>query len=189
MVALLLVLASCRGPERIPRDEMEEIFYLMFIRDQQLKQDASLRRQADTTLVYEGIFEAFGYDTDDYLHSLNYYLEEPAKMEKIMGNVAARLDKEAGEARKAVELERWQQRMLAIYGQKPDTTHLPKLPPRPVDTLRVRFEGDSVFFHKRVDSLQLVPQDSLLYFCDSLVFETDSLAIPADSLVVPTDSL
>ncbi|MBO4633971.1 MAG: DUF4296 domain-containing protein [Bacteroidales bacterium] len=182
VLVLLLAAVSCRGPKRIPRDDMEEIFYQMFLQDQQIKQTPKLKKQADTMLVYEGIFESLGYNTDDYLHSLRYYLEEPEKMEKVMGAVASRLDKDVELAKKAVELERWQQKMLAIYRQHPDTTRAPKQGPRIVDTLRVRFEGDSVYLYKPIDSLQLVPQDSLLYFCDSLVFEADTLVSPVDSL-------
>ena len=168
-IALLLVLAvSCRGPETIPRKEMEEIFYLMFLQDQQIKLDYQLRRQTDTTLVYEGIFEAYGYDTDDYLHSLQYYLEEPEKMEKVMDAVADRLERESGLTQKAIDLERWQKKMLGIYRKQLDTTHFPKQGPRPADTLKVRFEGDSVFLHKVLDSLMLVPQDSLIFYRDSL---------------------
>ena len=136
-IALLLLLAlSCRGPRLIEREEMEEIMYQMFLQDQQIKQDNQLQRQADTSLVYEGIFRSMGYNTDDYRFSLDYYLEEPARMEKVM---------------------------LAIYNHRPDTSLRPKPPVRPVDTLHVRFDGDSAYLHKPVDSLQLVPQDSLLY--------------------------
>lgn len=167
LLALALVL-SCRGPKLIEREEMEQIFYEMLLQDQLVKQNHTLKRQADTSLVYEGIFEAHGYTTDDYLYSLKYYLEEPARMEKVMGNVAQRLDGERKEVRGVLELNRWRERMLAIYAQKPDTSRRPQPPVRPVDTLHVRFAGDSVYLHKEPDSLDLVPKDSLLFVRDSL---------------------
>ena len=189
---LLVVLAgvvSCRGPKRIPRKEMEEIFYLMFLQDQQIKQTQALRKQADTMLVYEGIFEAYGYDTDDYLHSLQYYLEEPEKMEKVMDAVADRLEKESGLTQKAIDLERWRKKLMGIYLLPYDTSRAPKQGPRLVDTLKVRFDGDSVYLHKVLDSLMLLPQDSLIFYRDSLPEPADTLAVPADTLLTQRDSL
>ena len=163
-IALLLLLAlSCRGPRLIEREEMEEIVYQMFLQDQQIKQDNQLQRQADTSLVYEGIFQSMGYNTDDYRFSLDYYLEEPVRMEKVMDAVADRLEQEKADVKKLLELEKWRSKMLAIYNHRPDTSLRPQPPVRPVDTLHVRFDGDSAYLHKPVDSLQLVPQDSLLY--------------------------
>ena len=81
-IVLVLVMAAACGPHRIPRDDMEDILYRMLVQDQQIKQNPQLRRQADTMLVYEGIFQAYGFNTDDFLYSLEYYLEEPARMEK-----------------------------------------------------------------------------------------------------------
>lgn len=173
--ALLAALAVCScGPRQIPKDDMEEIFYLMFLQDQKIKQDRSLKNMADTTLVYEGILESLGYDTDDYLFSLKEYLEEPAKMEKIMGSVASRLEKELKGVKKDIELERWRDKMLSIYRMKPDTSKRPWPPVRPVDTLKIRFDGDSVYMHKVVDSLKLIPRDSLLFLRDTTTVEADT---------------
>ena len=85
-IVLVLMLAVSCGPRKIPRDDMEKIMADILLQDQQIKQDHKLRKEADTTLVYEGIFEAYDYDTDDFLYSLEYYLEDPARMEKLKEN-------------------------------------------------------------------------------------------------------
>ncbi|MBQ9410746.1 MAG: DUF4296 domain-containing protein [Bacteroidales bacterium] len=180
-LCLLLALSAC-GPRRIPKGDMEDIFYLMFLQDQKIKQDRSLKQMADTSLVYEGILESKGYDTDDYLYSLHEYLAEPEKMEKIMGNVAERLEKELKVVRSEVELEKWRDKMLSIYRKQIDTSKFPKPRVRPVDTLKVRFDGDSAYMHKEIDSLKLIPRDSL-------IFLRDTLDVPADTLLEVTDSL
>ncbi|MBR0246625.1 MAG: DUF4296 domain-containing protein [Bacteroidales bacterium] len=166
IVLAVLLVAAC-GPHRIPRDDMEDIMYRMLIQDQQVRQDPVLRRQADTSLVYEGIFEAYGYNTDDFLYSLEYYLEEPARMEKVMDAVAGRLDKEAKGVKAEIDLQRWREKMLKIYGMAPDTTW-PKPPVRPVDTLLVRMGRDTVQLVLPPDSLPEYPKDSLLFVRDSL---------------------
>lgn len=187
VLAALLAFSAC-GPRRIPKDDMEDIFYLMFLQDQKIKQDRSLKQMADTSLVYAGILESKGYDTDDYLYTLHQYLAEPEDMEKIMGNVAERIEKELKVVRSEVALEAWRDRMLAIYNKKIDTTKFPKPRIRPVDTLKVRFDGDSAYMHKVVDSLKLIPRDSLIFLRDTLEVKADTLAVP-DSLSVQKDSL
>jgi len=163
-IALLLLLAlSCQGPRLIEREQMEEICYQMFLQDQQIRQSPSMRRQADTSLVYEGIFQSFGYDTEDFRYSLEYYLAEANRMEKVMGAVASRLEREQADVKKQISLEQWRRKMLSIYHAKVDTASLPQQQPRTVDTLRVRFDRDSVYLHKVLDSLDLVSADSLLF--------------------------
>lgn len=166
-IALAVLLVAACGPHRIPRDDMEDILYRMLVQDQQLKQDMQLRKQADTSLVYEGIFEAYGFTTDDFLYSLEYYLEEPARMEKVMEKVADRLGAEAKVLQKEIDLDNWRAKMLRIYKMEPDTTW-PKPPVRPVDTLLVRMGKDTVQLVLPSDSLPEYPQDSLLFVRDSL---------------------
>ena len=163
IMALLLVLAavSCRGPRVIPRKDMVQVMRELLLQEQQLRMNMP-GRKVDTLLVYEGIFQAHGYNTDDFRRSLDYYLQEPLRMEKVMGEVAEGLEKEADVYRKKVELDRWTEQLMRIYGKKVDTT-APRPRVRPVDTLKVRFDDDSVYLHKELDSLSLVPRDSLLY--------------------------
>ena len=147
---------------------MEDIMYQVLLQDQQIKYDHKLRAQADTCLVYEAIFEEYGYDTDDFLYSLEYYLAEPAKFEKIMERVGDRLDKEASEVRAQVRQMQWKGRLMRIYNIQPDTSRHPQPRVRPVDTLPLRFGGDSLRVVTPWDSLLHVPQDSLLFVRDSL---------------------
>ena len=160
---LILLLALSCGPRRISRDNMVEIMYQMLVQDQQIKYDQQLRKQADTSLVYEAIFEEYGYDTDDFLYSLEYYLAEPAKFEKIMEKVGDRLDKELSVVRADVRLMQWREKLMRIYNTQPDTSHRPLPRVRPVDTLPLRFGDDSLRVVTPWDSLLHVPQDSMLF--------------------------
>ena len=147
-IALLVLLVAACGPRKIPRDDMERIMADMLIQDQQIKQDRKLQKQADTSLVYEGIFEQYGYDTDDFIYSVEYYLEDPSRMEKIMGTVAARMEKEAKQAGVEAEQEEWQKKFMKIYQMKVDVNRRPQPPVSAVDTLPVRMQQDSVIFVK-----------------------------------------
>ena len=147
IVCLLVLVVSChKGPQRIPRGDMEEIMQQILLQDQYLKQHQELRKQADSSLVYEGVFESFGYDTDDFLYSLEYYLEDATRMEKIMEKVESRLMEKAKEAEKEVKEENWRNGFLRIWGLRPDSTHLPQ-PSSTLDTLYLQFNKDSLLYH------------------------------------------
>lgn len=137
--------------------------YQMLVQDQQIKYDQQLRKQADTSLVYEAIFQEYGYDTDDFLYSLEYYLAEPAKFEKIMEKVGDRLDKEVSVVRAEVRQMQWREKLMRIYNMQPDTSRRPLPRVRPVDTLPLRYGGDSLRVVTPWDSLLHVPQDSMLF--------------------------
>lgn len=147
LLVLFVLAVSCkRGPERISRGEMEEVMYQILMQDQYLKQNSHLRKYADTTLVYEGIFEQMGYDTDDFLASLEYYLQDPTRMEAIMNKVADRLEKESELVGEELREENWRQNYLRLYSLRPDIFHQPQPRPNAVDSLYVQFHKDSLFY-------------------------------------------
>ena len=129
MVPFVLAVSCHRGPERIPRDEMEEIMHEILLQDQYLKVTSAPKRLVDTTLVYEGIFEQYGYDTDDFLLSLEYYLEDPSRMEQLMEKVEDRLNKEAKGVAEELKAQNWRNDFMRIYKLRPDSTHLPQPSP------------------------------------------------------------
>ncbi len=147
-LCLLALAVSCdRGPERIPRGEMEEIMQKILMQDQYIKQHLEVRRQADTMLVYEGIFEQYGYDTDDFLTSLEYYLEDPARMEKVMEKVEKRLKDQLKVVLKELEQENWRKSFLRLYSLNPNIHSQPQPRKSAVDTLYLQFNKDSLLYH------------------------------------------
>ena len=161
-ILFVMLLAAACGPQRIPRDDMENIMYDILVQDQQIKLDRELKKPADTSLVYEAIFEEYGFDTDDYLYSLEYYLENPSKMEKIMDAVADRLEREAKEVAGEIRFDEWRKGYFRIYNMKVDTTRRPRPRVRQVDTLHVRFDNDRVYLYT-VDSISMKDLDTLLF--------------------------
>lgn len=123
---LVLLLTACQHrAERIPREDMVEIYSEMFMRDQIIRTSAEYRKVADTSLVYEGIFRAHGYTTDDFLYSVRYYLRDPNRMAKIMEEVSARMNRIARSLEDEVN-EYDQQRLLLAIFNKPVNTSLPR---------------------------------------------------------------
>lgn len=149
IVCLVALAVSChRGPERISRGDMEEIMMQVLLQDQYVKQHSENRRQYDTVLVYEGIFEQFGYDTDDFLASLNYYLGDPSRMAKIMESVENRLERKLPEIEKELDEFDWKQGYMRIWGLKPEVSRLPQPSSTSAfDTLYIQFHKDSLTYH------------------------------------------
>ena len=94
IVLVLAAAAACRGPRVIPKDTLTDIYTEMFIADQVVRDLDIPRPQMDTMLLYEAIFEKYGYDTDDYMNSLRHYLRDPERFAKVFEGVAKRLEGE-----------------------------------------------------------------------------------------------
>ena len=190
-LAVGLSLASCGKKERvIPREKMAEIYAEMYVLDQWLDENRSLRREADTSLVYAPVLDKYGYTYDDYLNSVNVYMKDPTRYSRIL------------------------RRTSEILGSR--LTELKVEKKAPEDALKESRRLDSLrnLIHLNLDSLmnsmvRTAPSDSLVTVLDSLgfvdfrfvqtsdttydgpamVIRRDSLAVAADSLVVLTDTL
>ncbi len=190
-LVLGLLLASCGKKERvIPKEKMAEIYAERYVLDQWLDDNRSLRREADTSLVYAPVLEKYGYTYDDYLNSVNAYMKDPTRYSRIL------------------------RRTSEILGDR--LTELKAEKKAQEDALKESRRLDSLrnLVHLNVDSLmnsmvRTNPSDSLVAALDSLglvdfrfvqtsdttydgpamVIRTDSLAVAADSLVVAADSL
>lgn len=187
LCALALLAASCkRGPRVIPRGELIEIYADMYLADQFIREDYDLRRQADTLLVYEGILQKWGYNTDDYLYTVDVYLRDPERFAKLLSKTSDLLSARSIQVDREIRREEWREKYLGMDGKK-------------LDVILKPFSKDGVFLGwGRVERdtvsdawFQLVPivPDSIFYYRDSVAVALDSLAVQADSLAVQADSL
>lgn len=98
-------LISCGGEEKvIPKDELSEIYAEMFLMDQWIFSHSEARRSADTSFVYEPIFEKYGYTSDDYRASMDYYLRDPDKFARILRETSVILETRLKELRREKEM-------------------------------------------------------------------------------------
>jgi hypothetical protein len=112
------------------------------------------------------VFEKYGYDTEDYLYSLRFYLKDPERFGKVFENVAKRLEGEVETLKKIVELrDRIASKRDADYPL--------------VDSLLAPFSKESVFF-----GLARVERDTSRY---PAWFRL--VAVHEDTLMVSVDSL
>ena len=193
IVLVLVAVAACQGPRVIPKGTLTDIYEEMFITDQQVRERNIPRNQMDTMLVYEAIFNKYGYNTDDYLYSVRHYLKDPERFAKVFEEVAKRLDGEVKNLDKIIENE---QRLAEKKAQRYPL----------VDSLLAPFSKEAAYMGlTRIERdtsryaawIRLVPvqEDTLMIPVDSLPVRMarkarlDSLAAVRDSLAAAKDSL
>ena len=94
---LAVALASCSDkPKVIPARKMKKIYREMFMADQWVLKNPAKKRKADTTWLYEPIFEKYGYTVEDYRYSVDHYLNDPKRYAEMMDKVRISLSKEFG---------------------------------------------------------------------------------------------
>ena len=100
---------------------MSQIYAEMLVVDQWLLENSKYRTQADTSLVYEPIFQKYGYTTEDYRASLEYYMNDPERYSRILRETVEILGEQIDELK---ELKAIEDRLKAIVPYKMDPARL-----------------------------------------------------------------
>ena len=166
IVLVLVAVAACQGPRIIPRNTLTDIYEEMFLADQLVRERNLPQPQMDTLLVYEAVFNKYGYNTDDYLNSVRHYLKDPERFAKIFEEVDRRLEG------KVKELDR-----LIEYRQKLDEKRAETHPL--VDSILAPFSKDAF-----VKGLARVERDTSAH---SAWFRL--VPVREDTLMMPVDSV
>ena len=208
LTAALLCLSSCRDrKDIIPKGTMSKIYYDIYMTDEAVDANYGLRRMADTMRIYEPIFNKYGYTTEDYNRSVNFYLERPDKFEDVFEDTKTMLEKRKAELNAILEAEGKRPRLwslvdsLELYTSegvhagmaykcmrilffKPDST----IPESPVI--------DSAFMERPVnrflifnDSALNADKDFTFYSTPGFMNEVDRLLEIQDSIQLIKDSI
>lgn len=102
LIAALTVFTSCSNGDvkLIPRGKLARIYAEMLATDQWIINNPDFRTVADTSLVYEPILEKYGYDSEDYRHSVDVYMDDPERFSRIFRTSAEILNDEIIELKK-----------------------------------------------------------------------------------------
>ena len=190
-LVVLMTFFSCTRAKVIPRRTFVKIYADMFLADEWIKDNPDKRRQIDTSLVYEAIFESYGYTTDDYLKSVEHYMTDTERYARMLKKAGDLLDEKGTSLRRKEEAIRLRDERLLEIGKR-RAEMMSKFSPDSVWKGGFKVQVDSyfeVFFVNRSDTvyhgpaftIDTVAVDSTLI--DSL--KVDSLKV--DSLKV--DSL
>ena len=173
IVLVLVAAMACQRTRIIPKDTLEDIYMDMFLADQMVREENIPRPQMDTMLLYEAVFQKYGYDTDDYLNSVRFYLKDPERFAKVFENVAKRLQGEVDALDKIVRHQEW---VASKLGAK-----------RPqLDSIMAPFSKESVYV-----GLARVARDTSRYpaWFRLMAVHEDTLMVPVDSVKARKDTL
>jgi hypothetical protein len=147
----------------------------MLMADQFVREENIPRKQLDTMLVYEAVFNKYGYDTDDYMNSVRYYLKDPERFAKIFEEVARRLEGEADALEKIIERQERLAQKAVVTNPRLDSL-LALFSEENMYRGQARFVRDTarypIGFH-----MVPVREDTLMIPVDSLKAKTDTVAV------------
>mgnify|MGYP003296088184 CR=1 FL=1 len=92
VAAVVCLACSSDKASVIPRGKLARIYAEMLVTDQWILAEPDFRRVADTTLVYEPILQKYGYDTQDYIKSVGYYMNDPERFARIFRSTVEIID-------------------------------------------------------------------------------------------------
>ena len=84
LFCILTLAAACTPRGIIPKNKMAAINAEMFLLDQYAGADRQMRRFIDTCAVYKPLLRSFGYTQEQYLASVDYYLDNSRDMAKVL---------------------------------------------------------------------------------------------------------
>ena len=84
LCCVLAATVSCAPRGIIPKRKMAAINAEMFLFDQYADADRQMKRLTDTTAIYKPLLRSYGYTTEEYFRSLEYYLDNSKKMEEVL---------------------------------------------------------------------------------------------------------
>ena len=205
--------ASCRkdGAEIIPRAKLAKIYAEMLVTDQWIMTTPGVRLIADTTLVYEPILQKYGYDSDDYRKSIDYYMNDPERFARIFRSTVEIIDGQIAELKHEQAILDAIAKLPKVVSDFKVGDYVPYLDGEPYlhfyDSLDVVIDSATLMYRlvsiersdTLFDGLKIVLRDSLnvsdsipskdsLMQADSIlkISDADSIRIQFDSLKLKT---
>ena len=169
LFAVVLFLSSCSGDEGkvIPRSKLAEIYAEMLITDQWIYDTPGVRRTADTSLVYEPIFQKYGYTTADYRASVDRYMDDPERFSRILRTTVQILDKKIVQ----LNLDKEEQERLNALKARLERMKV-KSNFKPEEFFPYLFDEPYVHYY---DSLAVEPDSVLMVYRLSNIDRSDTL--------------
>ncbi len=113
---LLTLLGACSDkPRIIPEKKMIRIYKDMFVADSWLRDNLDARRQADSALVYDPIFERYGYRFEDFDASFRHYLDDPDRFLEMLTQASEEIRVVGEQLQTEGEAERERQQELDAF--------------------------------------------------------------------------
>lgn len=84
LCCVLATFVSCTPRGIIPKRKLAAINADMYLFDQYAGADNKMKRFSDTCAVYKPLLRSYGYTSDQYFASIDYYLQNMKDMEDVL---------------------------------------------------------------------------------------------------------
>lgn len=113
IILSIIIFTSC-GEDKIPKQKMSKIIAEIYITDRYINSNYELVRAMDSSFLYEPIFKKYGYSTKEFMNTIDYYVERPAKLKTIYLTAKQILEDEMAIASAELQRERSRDSIVAI---------------------------------------------------------------------------
>lgn len=172
-IVLLGMAVSCKGAKVIPEDDLVDIYVEMYMLDQWLSRGRTPRELLDSSFVYGGILEKYGYTADDMRLTIEKNLENPeefiALFEQVRDFLQAKVDELS-------EVNILMLKQDSILNEKKKLLEKVKMPPLYKDVLVGLYPRDTVC--PGPDSLGytfVVPELDTMYVGPAMIIKNKNL--------------
>lgn len=188
VLAALFMCLACSSDQTkvIPRSKMAKIYAEMFVVDQLTNSEPKYRQAADTSLVYEPILNKYGYDTDDYRKSVEFYMNDPERFARILRTTTEILDARIAELKELQSFEKRQEEVRRFITDFEIADYYPCLSREPYvhyyDSISVEY--DTLKMYRMVS----IERADTIYDCLRMILPSDTLDVaeldPMDEVLI-----
>lgn len=166
--------------EVIPRGQLARIYSEMLVMDQWIQSTPGTRVMADTSRVYEPILEKYGYSSEDYRASVDYYMNDPERFSRIFRSAGDILDKRIEELNRELRLQQARDNLPKIKSDFKISDFAPYLTDEPYvhyyDSIAVELDSATWTYRLRpvetgdtlYDGVRIIIADTLSVAVDTL---------------------
>lgn len=180
VAAVLSVSCVKDEAEVIPRGQLARIYSEMLVMDQWIQSTPGTRVMADTSRVYEPILEKYGYSSEDYRASVDYYMNDPERFSRIFRSAGEILDKRIEDLNKELRLRQAMDNLPKIKSDFKISDFAPYLTDEPYvhyyDSIAVELDSATWTYRLRpvetgdtlYDGVRIIIADTLSVAVDTL---------------------
>lgn len=105
-LAAALAASSCHKKGILPKDDVADIMYRMFVADEYSKKYFPVNQAADTLLLYQHIFDEYNCTLEDYRNSIRHYISDEKTYTYILERAVQTAKDSASKANKELNMDR-----------------------------------------------------------------------------------
>ncbi|MFA6334060.1 MAG: DUF4296 domain-containing protein [Bacteroidales bacterium] len=114
IILAVLVATSCsRDVDLIDGNDLPKILADIYMTDRSVLNSQINMQKADTSLIYEPILNKYGYTTEDFVYTMDYYLPRPAKLKSYFIKAKEILEERELNVEKIISAQNHRESLLA----------------------------------------------------------------------------